>query len=275
MAVDLRIIVDPPAPARFNMAADMHLLERAAHREQVCVRFYQWAPTAVTIGWMQRPGEALDLPALQSSGVEWVRRPTGGRAVLHDSDLTYSVVFPRGLPGMGKTVAQTYRIIAGALIVGLQQAGIACDTHDSTLDTALVRREGKLPCFLAPNREEIMCTGRKLVGSAQKRVASAVLQHGSIPMDGSFRRIPELSVLSAKQRATYREMLERKCTCVGEIAPGLSVERLTSSLADGFASRLGLKSTRRDWSKAELKQIDSLAGSPEFIATYASERSRP
>lgn len=268
MDTTLRVIFDTPAPAAHNMAADLHLLDQAADSGRVTLRFYAWQPPAITIGWMQKPGEVLDLDAMAAAGIEWVRRPTGGRAVLHQDDLTYSIVFPRDMISMGTTVAESYGIIAAGLIVGLRRAGIDADTHDSDLDTARVRREGKLPCFLAPNREEVMVGGRKLVGSAQKRTQTAVLQHGSIPLTPSFRSIGRYSMLSADQRAAYGRLLEHKCTCVEEIAPQCKVRDLSQALAEGMAASLRMSLKEAPWTEEEGAAVYTRASSAEFRGSY-------
>jgi lipoyl(octanoyl) transferase len=217
-----------------HMAADMDMLRRCERDGGVYLRLYTWEPPAVSLGCTQSAEEVLDREALERDGVEWVLRPTGGRPVLHAEDLTYSVAFPANSERFGRSIRESYRVVASCLIEGLRHAGIACDTHDSDLDASLVRREGKLPCFLAPNREEIMLNGRKLMGSAQKRTASAVLQHGSIPVGRTFMRLPDYLNLSPPVRARYAESLARKCTCVRDLRPDLTAAALAECLLRGF-----------------------------------------
>jgi len=238
MTRTLLVIRDPAGEAAANMAADLALLRTAVTECCVCLRLYSWARPTVSLGFMQRPEETLDLAALERDHACWVRRPTGGRAVLHDSDLTYCVAFPLGMPGMGGSIQASYRVIGACLAEGLRLAGIETDAHASTLDAALVRREGKLPCFLAPNREEVMAGGRKLVGSAQKRSSKGVLQHGSMPLTPAFRRLPEYLKLSEERRVAYERLFESKCVCVEELRSGVTGERLAACLEDGFRQTL-------------------------------------
>jgi lipoate-protein ligase A len=269
----LRIIVDRSRPPAFNMAADLYLLKKCAlNPRTVFVRFYTWEPPTISIGWMQNAATVLDMALLERDRVAWIRRPTGGRAVLHKGDVTYSVVFPKTVRTMGTTVHQTYSVIAGCLANGLTRAGITASLHDTKLDTATARREGKLPCFLAPNREEIMVRSRKLIGSAQKRTAEAVLQHGSIPVDGAFRSLARYGNVSEKQRRVHEELLGTRCTCVEEAAPRCSRERLIRHLADGFAEVLGLPGRDEPWSDAEVQEIARSSQDREFRRLYEAER---
>lgn len=235
----IEVVRDGASDGAANMAADAALLERAAAQHRVILRLYTWDPATVSLGWMQDAQSVLDLAAMARDGIGWVHRPTGGRAVLHRDDLTYSIVIPDGSGEFGGTIAQTYHVLSRWLIDGLARAGIAADTHDSQLDAALVRREGKLPCFLAPNRDEIMVDGRKLVGSAQRRTSLGVLQHGSIAVGPAFRDLPRYLVLEEPQRRAYTRLLDTKCTCASEVVRGISTNVLAGSLADAFTSAFG------------------------------------
>ncbi len=270
MSIALRIIHDTPHTAPFNMAADLHLLRISGCGETVYLRLYQWRRPSVTLGWMEDAATVLDTDALGAARGEWVRRPTGGRAVLHDADLTYCVAFPRCLESMGRTIAESYRILSAGLANGLRRVEVCGSTHDSSLDVVKVRRDAKLPCFLAPNRDELMVDGRKLVGSAQKRSADAVLQHGSIPISPAFRSLPDYLRLTPGQRQTYRRMLERKCTCVAELAPSVTADMLARHLAASFTETLQAKADTRPWTADELTRIETLSRSAGFTRTYLS-----
>ena len=243
----LRIIDDPPCGAAFNMAADLYLLERAAAEDAVFLRFYRWAPPAISLGCMQDPGAILDHAAREKAGVSWIIRPTGGRAILHWNDLTYSIAFPAHRQEFGRTIHESYTVISRCLMTGLERAGIRCESHGSSAEYAATRRDIKLPCFLSPNRNEIMVEGKKLIGSAQKRTGKAVLQHGSIPIDGSFRRLPEFCRIDETARAAQVKMLEEKCACVREIDPAIDVQLLTTHLITGFAATLGYETRICSW----------------------------
>jgi len=237
----LRIIDDTSHDAAFNMAEDLRLLDSCVEDEAVVLRLYSWDPPAVSLGCMQKPEQTLDLESLRAAGFGWVVRPTGGRAILHHDDLTYCIVFPKRIAAMGSSVAESYAVISRCLQRGCTLAGIATQAHDSVLDSREVRRKIKLPCFLAPNRDEIMAGGHKLAGSAQKRTARAVLQHGSVPLSGAFRELPEFMRISDSERRAQKRLLARKCACVRDIVPEMSMGRFRECIRRGFVEELGFE----------------------------------
>ena len=269
MPFPARIIDDTHHDAAFNMAADLYLLSLCEQAPAVFVRFYSWKKPSITLGMTEKPGETLDLAAVAAHGVEWIRRPTGGRSVLHDHDITYSCVFSaEGIKEMGVTLMETYGIISRCLMNGLESAGIRCGAHDSPLDSHISRRGARLPCFLSPNRHEIMVEGRKLLGSAQKRSAKAVLQHGSIPLTPAFRRLPDFLALSADQREIQKCMLERKAVCVSEVLPTFDAVSMNRCLIDGFKETLPFPLLEQHWSAGELAEIKGLSESPAFLSKW-------
>ncbi|KMQ51248.1 Lipoate-protein ligase A [Chitinispirillum alkaliphilum] len=262
MAIKLRIIRDFERSAAFNMAADNYLLNNCKDDETVFLRFYNWEKPSITVGCMQEPKDVLNFTMIEKDGVEWIRRPTGGRAVLHQEDLTYSCIFNKNLTQMGKSISQTYGIITNCLIEGLKTCSIPCDAHDSYDEYKELKREIKLPCFLSPNRDEVMVNGRKLVGSAQKRNLSAVLQHGSVPLGSAYRNLPNYLLLDKKTRDVQIKLLERKSICVNEINPTLSLPDITEALCRGFTTRLAYDEVvESEWSGLELERISKDMGS--------------
>ena len=237
------------------MAADNLLLERAGTGDTVFVRFYSWAPPAISSGYLQNPETILDKEALDRNGIGAVRRLTGGRAVLHWDDLTYACIFPRSVKSMGSTIHESYSIISRCLMHGLHLAGVDGEMHDSPAEYAATKRNMQLPCFLSPNRNEIMVGGRKLVGSAQKRTAAAVLQHGSIPLGDSFRRLPEFLLLEESDRQRQKELLEKKCVCINDIDKTITKDKLTDYLIRGFSETLSYSVLEKPWDDEELKEI--------------------
>lgn len=265
---NLRIIFDFNQTAAFNMAADQYLLSNVNKNDTIFLRFYTWQNPSITLGYMQQPSETLNLDSCKSDSVDWIRRPTGGRAVLHKNDLTYSCIFPKTISFLGNTVKESYAAITSCLKVGFNNLGIQCSTHDSYDELLAVKREIKLPCFLAPNRNEIMVDGRKLVGSAQKRTTLGVLQHGSIPISSGFADLPHYLTISADEQRKQCELLLLKSIWIHAINDSLSHIQLAESLADGFINNWNLPSYKDFWRAEELDLILKLAESEEFKSQW-------
>lgn len=231
------IVTDPESPAR-TMAIDEALLAAAIDRDEPDpqVRIYRWGSPALSVG------AKLDVPRslavrCRAAGVELVRRPTGGGAVLHDDDLTYSVV----LRDEGAGVLGVYRKIAHALIHGLGLLGV---------NAKVVEHQGRggagFACFASSTGADIAVSGRKICGSAQARRRGYVLQHGSVPIR-DLRR--QTSALLPTSRAD-------NSTCLQELAPGGSWQLLAKALEEGFSQLFGGEPTRRALSGDELVHTD-------------------
>jgi lipoate-protein ligase A len=264
----LRILFDFNRSAAFNMAADQYILSQMHKGDTIFLRFYTWLHPSITLGYMQQPQETLRLDKCTTDTVEWIRRPTGGRAVLHKGDLTYSCIFPKSTSFLGSNVKESYAAIMVCLKEGLNKAGITVSTHDSYDELRAVKREIKLPCFLAPNRDEIMVKGRKLVGSAQKRTTSGVLQHGSIPVTDEFADLPRYLLLSPDDEAEQKKLLLAKSIWIHAIDPSLQSEQLAELLADGFTSTWNIPSGKSVWSDQEIDTINNIAISDEFVQQW-------
>ena len=156
------------------MARDEALLNAAARGAAPALRLYGWIPPTLSLGAHQ-PASDADLEACRSRGIDLVRRPTGGGAVLHDRELTYAVAGRIGDPPFPSSVIAIYEGIASALLMGLAQLGIAAQASRGAL-----RGRAPADCFGAPSARELVVRGRKLAGSAQLRRRGAFLQHGSI-----------------------------------------------------------------------------------------------
>jgi len=167
-----------------NMALDEALLESvAAGTSPPLLRLYRWQPATVTLGYAQAAGAAVNLQACRELGLDVVRRVTGGRAVLHEREVTYAVVSPERSALFPGGILENYRVIARALQQTLDSFGLK-----TLLAAGRSRGKGEggaqqSACFTAPATHELLCAGCKVTGSAQKRQGTAFLQHGSIPVD--------------------------------------------------------------------------------------------
>ncbi len=181
-----RFLDTGPASGADNMAMDEKLLAEASKGSAVPVlRFYTWDPPAVSLGRFQDETSSVNAEACGKHGFDIVRRITGGRAVLHRHELTYSVIAPVGNQLFPNDVLGTYKVIASGLLAGLIRLGVPAEMVSPTGNRAeMVNRDPKEPaCFSSPSWYEILVHGRKIVGSAQRRLAGAFLQHGSILID--------------------------------------------------------------------------------------------
>lgn len=238
-----RLLISGPGRAAWNMAVDEAILiHHGRGRVPPTLRFYRWRPAAVSIGYFQSLHDQIDLPACRALGLDRVRRPTGGRAVLHEHEVTYSVVIDqRLLPG---GVIETYRRLSLGLLSGLARLGLAAELA-ATAATAPAgrRRTGTGACFDAPSWYELVAGGRKVAGSAQVRRRGVILQHGSIPLEFDARKL--LSVLRAPRGAGPEERLaalrDRAAGLNEALGRALTADEVERALAAGFAEALGVE----------------------------------
>jgi lipoate-protein ligase A len=173
-----RLLVDPaPATGWWNMAVDEALLAAATRGAAPVLRLYGWRGAWLSLGYAQ-PFDAASASALRDADVQVLRRVTGGRAVLHGADLTYGVAAPAAALPAG--LDSSYRLLSDAILAALRELGVAAERAPSA---AKVAPAGAFDCFALPATDEICAGDRKLAGSAQRRVAGAVLQHGSIRLE--------------------------------------------------------------------------------------------
>jgi lipoate-protein ligase A len=215
-----RLLVSPPLDGAANMALDEALLERARTSGETVLRVYAWRRPTLSLGRNQTALGAYDAERLRSSDVAVVRRPTGGRAILHDREVTYSVTapvrpdLPRG--GLGESYARINRLLCD----GLRRLGVPAEVAGAG---GRAPTPGVAPCFAEPVTGELVLGGRKLAGSAQWREDGALLQHGSILVDGDQSAVSRLlrrPLPPPPPPATLREALGREPE-VEEVAEAL------------------------------------------------------
>jgi lipoyl(octanoyl) transferase len=170
------------------MAVDEALLESVQRGGRTVLRFYTWSPPCLSFGRNQPARDVYDVARAAAAGIDVVRRPTGGMAVLHDRELTYCVLAP--LERMGGPRA-AYAAINRALVDGLRAFGVSAD-QAAAAGRREALHEAAPPCFQMPAPGEVVVAGRKLVGSAQRCERGALLQHGSILLAGSQTRVLDL-----------------------------------------------------------------------------------
>ena len=175
--VPWRLLDTPPAPGAWNMAVDEALAESVRAGGPPVLRVYRWSPPCLSLGRNQ-PSDGYDRDEIRRRGLDVVRRPTGGRAVLHHRELTYSVAAREGELGGPR---QSYAAINRALVAGLARLGVPARLQPAGADRAPI--PSLAPCFEQPVEGEVTAGGRKLVGSAQRSDRGVMLQHGSLPIE--------------------------------------------------------------------------------------------
>lgn len=240
-----------------NMTVDRLLAKRMAEpRGQPTLRLYGWDPHAVSIGYNQHRHD-LDETKCFVQGIDIVRRPTGGRAILHADELTYSVV----MYAEGKSISQIYCDISKALVRGLRTIGADVEYSAVQPDFPhLYRNQNSIPCFASSARYEIQYRGRKLVGSAQRRYASpdgveVVLQHGSILLGTAHKKLSELvQVESEELHTSIRSGLEMKTIDLSTIlGRNVSFDEAAVAVKGGFENEWNIEFNDDDFDESNLE----------------------
>lgn len=241
-----RLLLTPPAKGAWNMAVDEAILE-AAGQEAVppTLRLYAWSPPCLSLGYAQ-PVADVDLSRLASYDWELVRRPTGGRAILHTDELTYAVIAPHSEPRLAGSVLESYQRLAAALVEALQRLNIPAQTTEEPKDkgtSSYIPAGSQNPvCFETPSHYEITVNGKKLIGSAQARRREGILQHGSLPLYGDLSRITLALKFDneASRQASAERLLSRATTVEAVLGRPVEWEAAAQALAESFQQILNL-----------------------------------
>ena len=245
-----RLLITPAARGAWNMALDESILEHIGRGASLpTLRLYAWDPACLSLGHAQ-PYADVDTARLHERGWEVVRRLTGGRAILHTDEITYSVIAPNDEPRVAGTVLESYNRLAQALLLAVQQ-----------LDLPVEMKEGKPAatpstnpvCFEVPSTYEITVNGKKLIGSAQARKKEGVLQHGSLPLTGDLTRICQALVFpdEAARQAASQRLLDRATTVESVLGGVVSWETAAESFIEAFEMQLGLTLEQDELSESE------------------------
>ncbi|MCX7878321.1 MAG: lipoate--protein ligase family protein [Ignavibacteria bacterium] len=226
---------------RFNMDFDLMLAEKCRNLDTAFLRLYTWKPYAISLGYNQNKilnEIELDIPKCRAEKIDIVRRPTGGRAVLHAEELTYSVVLKSRLP-----VSEINRHISEAIIYGLKKFSPGLREVSLTKDKpdllGLIRKGNYKLCFSTQVKNEINWQGKKLVGSAQRSFGDVILQHGSILTGTYHKNIVEYLNLQGEERIRLRNELDSKTVSISEITgEKVNHTHLAECILEGFQNYL-------------------------------------
>ena len=235
-----RLLITPPARGAWNMAVDESILEAIGRGGSLpTLRLYAWEPACLSLGYAQSLTD-VDIPRLRAHGWEMVRRPTGGRAVLHTDELTYSVIAPLNEPRVAGTVLESYRRLAQALVQALIMLSLPVQVNENSSSPHTT--DANPVCFEVPSTYEIIVGGKKLVGSAQARRKEGVLQHGSLPLAGDLTRIIQVLTFpdeASRTRAAAR-LINRATTVETALARKVAWDEAARAYISAFASVLAL-----------------------------------
>lgn len=253
-----RLLRHAPASGARNMAVDEAILEMARKGGAMStLRLYDWQPACLSLGVAQ-PIEDVDFDGLRANDWDVVRRPTGGRAILHTDELTYSVIGPSEEPRLAGGVLESYKRISGALLNSLKFLGLPV-SHQSS--PTLNGSDTNPVCFEVPSDYEITLGGKKLIGSAQARRKGGVLQHGSLPLHGDIARITLALHYAneAEREASAQRVRGRAATVEEGLHRRVEWKEAADAFVQGFAETLNIEFVEGELSSEEEEAADRWA----------------
>jgi lipoate-protein ligase A len=273
-----RLLLSPFADGAINMAVDEAILNAIAEGKSLpTLRFFGWTPPCLSLGYAQ-PIADVDRERLTAHGWGWVRRPTGGRAILHTDELTYSVIAPMDEPRVRGGVIESYRQLSAALMRGVALIGLQARSEENPKSKIQnpnhpITQSPNPVCFEVPSDYEITANGKKLLGSAQVRRRGVVLQHGTLPLAGDLGRICEaLRFESDEARESARLRIRERATTVAEVLGNdVPWEDAASAMQQGFAEALNLTFDEQPLSAFELGEMRRLR-EEKYAARVWNER---
>ncbi|MCG1537771.1 lipoate--protein ligase family protein [Staphylococcus epidermidis] len=247
----------------YNMAMDEALLNFVSRGEiDPVIRFYTWNPATLSIGYFQRLQKEIDIDKVKEKGYGLVRRQTGGRGVLHDKELTYSVIVPESHPNMPSTVTEAYKIISQGLLEGFKNLGF--ETYFAIPRSKEERDKLKQPrssvCFDAPSWYELVVEGRKIAGSAQTRQKGVILQHGSILQDIDIDDLFDMfKFKNERLKAKMKENFVQKAVAINDISnQHITLNEMENAFAAGFKKGLNIDFKPLELTEKQLEEVQEL-----------------
>ncbi|MFH0347277.1 octanoyltransferase LipM [Bacillus vallismortis] len=259
-----RFIDSGNANPAFNMALDEALLYwHSEEKIPPVIRFYGWNPATLSVGYFQNIKKEINFEAVHKYNLGFVRRPTGGRGVLHDQELTYSVIVSEEHPEMPATVTEAYRVISEGILQGFRNLGL--DAYFAIPRTDKEKESLKNPrssvCFDAPSWYELVVEGRKVAGSAQTRQKGVILQHGSILLDLDEEKLFDLFLYpSERVRERMQRNFKNKAVAINELTEKqVTMDEARKAFKEGFETGLNIHLEPYELSQEELDFVHHLA----------------
>ena len=243
----------------FNMAMDEKLLDwHSEGKIPPVLRFYGWKPAGISVGYFQKTSGKIDINAAENYGIELVRRLTGGRAVLHDQELTYSVLVSEDYPEMPRSIKEAYMVISKGLLEGFKELGIHAEF---SIPQGKLQTTDSAVCFEEPSWYELVVEGKKAAGSAQTRKKGVILQHGSVPLNVDEIKLFDLFIYPnerVKDRA--RQAFGDNAVAINELAKQpYTFEDASAAFKTGFERGLNIELVPFKLSEEQLAEVTELA----------------
>ena len=226
-------------PGQFNMDFDLKLCTLVSTTKKPILRFYKWKPYAISLGYHQKL-DSINTDLAKQNNIDIVIRPTGGRSILHSEELTYSVVFPLE----AVSPHNLYQLISDSIVKGLHlydRKLRKINLEKSQIDfKEFYKSSRSIPCFSSTAKNEIKFQNKKLVGSAQRVLASSILQHGSILCGNYHKNLVHYLKLSNEEKQLLKKDLDEKTISLFEILnEEIDYSKLKKCIRRGFESTFG------------------------------------
>jgi lipoyl(octanoyl) transferase len=222
-----RLIDSKDNTSSMNMAIDEALLTS----KKPVLRFYSWNPAGLSLGYFQNT-QVINLIQCKKLKVDVVRRLTGGNAVLHDKELTYSLVIDENK--MPKSIVESYKVISSGLLEGLKNLGLK-----AVMNSEVSEGQKSAVCFNDPSWYEMVVNNKKIVGSAQKRIDGKILQHGAVLIDADVKKY--CSLFNNCSSELIMKVKKRMTSINDELKEGVSYSAVALAMRKGFEKALGIE----------------------------------
>lgn len=249
MSFRLKILKFKKLNPYLNMAIDeANLIYQ--DKDEIILRFFGWDPPSVSIGTFQKIQE-INIDYLKEMNIPFVRRPTGGKGVYHDNELTYSIVIPKTHPLFELDIVESYKEISKVFIDSLKEFGI-----DAQLTKKLGGENGF--CFSSQNYYEVSVNGKKIIGSAQRRKKEGILQQGSIPIELDYEKIKKIFYLE-----NINSFISLK-----ELNKSIEIKTLEEVLIKNFIKHFSIPYEIKEHSQDEIKKCENILNSKYILESW-------
>ena len=264
---DWRVIVTPNLPGALNMAMDQTIANLVTiGKSPATLRIYNWQPFCLSLGYHQKIDD-INLRTCEDLNIYVVRRPTGGKAVFHANEITYSVIAPFSSNIYQNTIAETYYLLAGWLSKCLQSLGVGTELVPELNSSEKQKLFRNPSCFSTASEYEITVVGKKIVGSAQRRWQGVVLQHGSFLIGAEYQKVVDLLNISMDRRTKMLSYLQQRTICLNElIQSNFSFETLSKTFVKNWQNVFQFNISCEDFTKSEIQEAQFLKNDFEILA---------